>query len=386
MSTSILSLLPVPPGDVASGLRREVRTFLRAEFASGRIVPTLDSWLGGIDRAFSRRLGERGWLGMTWPRAYGGHERSQLERFVVLEELLACGAPVAFHWIADRQTGPLLLRFGTERQRREFVPRIARGECSFAIGMSEPDSGSDLASVRARARRVDGGWRVSGTKIWTSSAHEADYMITLVRTSGEPSDRHEGLSQLIVDLRDDDVEIRPIELLTGEHHFNEVVFHDTWVPDDRLVGRAGSGWRQVTSELAFERSGPERFLSVMHLVEAFVATYRAELDDTQAEVLGALVAKLWSLRQMSLAVAASLADGGSCEVEAALVKDAGTRFEQDMIEMLREASRPAGPDDPLAPEPLRSLIDFATMRAPGFTLRGGTNEILRVVIARGLGL
>ena len=387
MTSPMPSISPVAPARIDDGLRAEVRAFLREEIETARITPTLDSWLGGVDRGFSRRLGQRGWLGMTWPSQYGGHERSQLDRFVVVEELLAAGAPVAAHWVGDRQTGPLLLRYGTEDQRRTFLPRIAAGDATFAIGMSEPDSGSDLASVRTRARPVPGGWRVSGTKVWTSSAHEADHMITLVRTSGDPTDRHQGLSQLILDLDTDGVQIRPIKLLTGEHHFNEVVLDDVLVPSDRLVGEEGQGWQQVTSELAFERSGPERFLSVMRLIEAFAGVYGPHLDARQADTLGAIVAELWSLRQLSLAIAASLAEGANREVEAALVKDIGTKFEQESIEMLRRCSGTDGDgpnDGPHAA--LRDLLEFATLRSPGFTLRGGTNEILRVVVARGLGL
>lgn len=384
MSSQVLQLSPARLDDDASSLREEVRAFLRDERDAGSFEPSLDSWLGGFDRGFSERLGERGWLGMTWPTAYGGHERSQLERFVVVEELLAHGAPVAAHWIADRQTGPLLLRFGTEEQRTTFLPRIAVGRCSFAIGMSEPDSGSDLASVRTRARRDGDGWSISGTKVWTSSAHESDHMITLVRTSGDPSDRHEGLSQFIIDLDAPGVTIRPIELLTGEHHFNEVVLDEVRVAEDRLVGTLGAGWEQVTSELALERSGPERFLSVMQLIEVFARTYHDTADTDQLAALGQISAKLWSIRQMSLAVATALAEGRSCDVEAAVVKDLGTTFEQEAIEVLRLAIDDASftTSDPT----LRSLLDFAVMRAPGFTLRGGTNEILRVVVARGMGL
>jgi acyl-CoA dehydrogenase len=212
---------------------------------------------------------------MTLPRQYRGTDAGALHRFVVTEELLAAGAPVAAHWIADRQSGPALLRFGTEQQRAEILPGIARGELYFAIGMSEPDSGSDLASVRTRASRVDGGWLVNGTKLWTSGAHHAHFMITLVRTAPPAqapaeADRHAGLSQLIVDLAAPGVQVRPIRLLTGEHHFNEVVLADVFVPDSRLLGRAGDGWHQVTSELAFERSGPERILSTFPLLAAAV--------------------------------------------------------------------------------------------------------------------
>ncbi|WGX96946.1 acyl-CoA dehydrogenase family protein [Nocardioides sp. L-11A] len=365
-------------------LRAQVRAFLAQEVSSGRITTRCDQWLGGWDEAFSRRLGEHGWLGMTFPAAYGGAAAGALARFVVTEELLAAGAPVAAHWIADRQSGPGLLRFGTEEQKQTYLPRIARGECFFAAGMSEPDTGSDLASVRTRGTRVEGGWRISGTKVWASGAHRAHAMIALVRTEARTADRHAGLTQVIVDLPDPDVHIRPILLLSGEHHFNEVVFDDVFVPDDRVLGAPGAGWQQVTSELAMERSGPERVLSTFPLLSALVDRLASAGSEASAARLGALVARLWTLRQMSLAVAGRLQAGAAPAVEAALVKDLGTRYEGVVIEAARELGG-AVPDLGSA-DPVASLLAESILHSPGFTLRGGTNEILRGVVAKELGV
>ena len=196
---------------------------------------------------------------MTIPPEYGGHGRSALERYVVAEELLAGGAPVAAHWVADRQVAPNLLRYGSTELKRRYLPGIARSTCYFAVGLSEPDAGSDLAAVRTTGTRVDGGWIVSGVKIWTSGAHRAHALIALVRTS--PADgrqRHAGLSQLLIERDQPGVTIRPIISMTGEHHFNEVLFSDVFVPDGQVVGTIGAGWAQVTSELAYERSGADR--------------------------------------------------------------------------------------------------------------------------------
>ena len=358
-------------------LRRDVRAFVGDEIAKRRWAPSVDSWLTGWDPSFSKRLAERCWLGMTIPAEYGGHGRGFLERFAVTEELLAAGAPVGFHWIADRQVAPSLLRFGTEEQKQAYLPRIAAGECSFAIGMSEPDSGSDLASVRARAEKADGGWRVTGTKVWTSGAHEAEAFIALVRTApADPQHRHDGLSQLIVDLRAPGVRISPIISMTGRHHFNEVHLDDVFVPDQRLLGQAGSGWGQVTSELAYERSGPERWLSTFLLVRAW-----ASGDADGGEVgLGATVARLRALHQMSLAVAGALQAGNDADVPAAMVKVLGTRFEGDITQRAHLATTLSDRNG------YREAVDLALLQRPGFTLRGGTNEILRGVIARGLGM
>ncbi len=287
-------------------LRAEVRDFLTEEIAAGAFRPTPDSWLSRWDEDFSRKLAARGWLGMTIPPTeYGGHGRTFLERFVVTEELLAVGAPVAAHWIADRQIAPpSLLRFGTEEQKQAFLPRIAAGDMYWGIGMSEPDSGSDLASVRTRGVPVEGGWRVTGTKVWTSGAHEADAFFALARTAPlDPQHRHQGLSQFIVDLHSEGVEIRPIVSMNGEHHFNEVHLNEVFIPpDNRVLGEIGSGWTGVTSELAYERSGPERYLSTFPVYAGLLDQARAERASVDSR-LGATAGRLFGLHQMSRAVA-----------------------------------------------------------------------------------
>ena len=360
-------------------LRKEVRAFLEEARSGGAFASRCDAWLTGHDTAFSKQLAAAGWVGMALPPEHGGHGRSQVERYTVLEELLAAGAPVAAHWISDRQTGPLLLRYGTESQCRRFLPAIARGECYFGIGMSEPDSGSDLASIRSSARPTEGGWLLNGAKIWTSHAQRSDYMVTLVRTSPLKDDKHAGLSQLIVDLHGQGVEIRPIALLSGEPHFNEVIFRDAFIAEEMLVGIEGEGWRQVTSELAYERSGPERFLSTFPLLQQLVGMLGPAPPPGQAAAIGELAARLWALRQMSMRVAERLQAGEAPATDAALVKDLGTRFESEVIEVARDLIPPLS-----ASKEFRRLYWEGVLAAPGFTLRGGTNEILRGIVARSL--
>jgi alkylation response protein AidB-like acyl-CoA dehydrogenase len=364
-------------------LRHEVRAFLAGEIAGGRIVPHCDQWLAGWDPSFSRKLGQCGWIGMAFPPEYGGTSAGALARFVVTEELLAVGAPVAAHWIADRQCGPALVKFGTDEQKREFLPGIVRGEFFFAIGMSEPDTGSDLASVRTRGRRVDGGWLLNGTKIWTSGAHGAHAVIVLARTAPREQDRHAGLTQFIVELPAAGVQIRPIRLLTGEHHFNEVVFGDVFVPDSRVLGVPGAGWHQVTTELGLERSGPERILSTFPLLAAAMDELAKAGANVDPARIGAVVARLWALRQMSLAVAARLEAGLAANVQAAVVKDLGTRFESALVETVRLMLRVE--PDLHSPHQLTRMLAESVLHSPGFTLRGGTNEILRGVVAKALG-
>lgn len=372
----------LPPETEA--LRREVRSFLAESRDAGLWRPSGD-FASAFSADFSRALGRRGWIGMTWPGRYGGGERGNLDRYVVIEELLAAGAPVAAHWTADRQSGPLLLRYGTEAQKRGLLPRIVAGECYFAIGMSEPDAGSDLASIRTRAERVDDGWRLAGTKVWTSNAHRAHYAITLCRTAPRGEDRHAGLSQFVVDLASPGLAIRPIYNLAGNHDFNEVVFEDVFVPDEMLIGEEGDGWRQVTSELALERSGPERFLSTFRLLVELVRLLGRTPEPQAAAAVGRLTAHLWVLRRMSLSVAALLESGVTPNTEAAIVKNVGNAFEQEIPEIARLLVPSEGPLDE-ARARFDEVLAEAILHAPSYSLRGGTREILRSVIARGLGL
>ena len=368
----------------AEAFRAEVREFLRTSFDPPPPQVRARTWMG-FDADFSRRLAARGWVGVTLPREYGGASLDAFSRFVLVEELLAAGAPVSAHWIADRQSGPLIHKFGTDAQRRFYLPRICRGEAFFCIGMSEPNAGSDLAGVGSRARKVEGGWRLNGRKVWTTNAHHCHYMIALVRTSGEPADRQKGLSQFIVDLSLPGITVRPIRDLAGDAHFNEVFFDDVLLPDDALVGQEGSGWAQVNAELAFERSGPERIYSSVVLLEHWIeGLRRAPGGARHAAVVGRFATHLATLRRMSIAVTARLVQGDSPVVEAALVKDIGTGFEQEIPAVLEAlvAEDPAAELD----ADLLATVAYLAQVSPTFSLRGGTREILRGMIARGLGL
>jgi alkylation response protein AidB-like acyl-CoA dehydrogenase len=367
----------------AESARQRVRAFLDEERRSNRYVPRRSSW-STFDPEFSARAGAAGLIGVTWPKEFGGQELSSLSRFVITEEMLAAGAPCGAHWIADRQSGPQILRHGSERAKRQILPQIARGQCFFGIGMSEPGSGSDLAAVRTRATKCEGGWLVEGSKIWTTNAHHVHYLIALVRT-GEPGpDRHQGLTQLLIDLSQPGVTIRPIKDIGGHHEFNEVFFNDYFVSDDMMVGGEGDGWSMVTYELAFERSGPDRFLSDFRLLVELVEHVGANPDQRQAMEIGRLVAHLAALLRMSTSIADLLDQGKSPNTQAALVKDVGTAFERDIPEVVRRlVPLEASFEDE---DPLSETQADVLLRAPSFTLRGGTREILRSVIARGLGL
>ena len=368
-----------PTTQIHETLRRDVRAFLAEALTDLPASERARSWTG-FDAGFSAELGKRGWLGMTLPGKYGGHDRDAIERHVVVEELLAAGAPVAAHWIADRQSAPLILRNGTEGQRQTILPQIASGTCFFGIGMSEPNSGSDLASAQSRAQKTADGWLLNGTKLWTTYGHKADYMIVFCRTS-QSDVRHGGFSQLLVDMTLPGITISPVLDIAGEHHFNEVSFKDVVLAPDALLGKEGDGWAQVMSELAFERSGPDRFLSSFVLVDELLRCLKRSPGLAPHDDIGRMVARLIILRQMSLSVAGRLAQGEQPTLAASIVKDLGALFEQDVPEIARRVLS----QDAADPEYAR-VFHRILLAAPSFSLRGGTREILRGIIARGLGL
>jgi 3-oxocholest-4-en-26-oyl-CoA dehydrogenase alpha subunit len=370
--------------DAEHQLREDVRHFLADELPRGSFTPGL-GMNAAKDPDFSVKLGQQGWLGMALPKKYGGHDRSAVDRFIVVEEMLRWGAPVGHHWVADRQTGPVIARFGTEAQKQRFLPAICRGELSFSIGMSEPDSGSDLASLTTKATRDGDGWVLVGRKVWTTGADVNDWFVVLCRSSPveETGDKRLGLTQMIVDLKSPGLVATPIPFIDGTADFCEVVLDEVFVPDDLVLGEVGAGWKQNTSELAFERGGPDRWLSTYLIVEELLRQCEGEhVPDEVVDLLGEAAARYWVLHNLSLSLARTIDRGGSPSIEAALVKEMGTRFEQDVLNaVLGVVEFEPGA---AARSLFEQLLVTATLTAPSFTVRGGTNEILRSVAAKGL--
>jgi acyl-CoA dehydrogenase len=385
MSTHLsFDQIRLPPQ--CEALRAQVRAFLAQEISAGTFDPHHPGHADSYNRDFSRRIGAKGWIGMTWPKRYGGHERSQLERYVITEEFRVANAPANFHFVADRQSGPILLKYAPEHIKADILPRICRGELCFAIGMSEPGSGSDLFAAKTRATKADGGWRINGSKIWTTSAHVADYMLALFRTAPPTKEnRRHGLTQFLVDMRAPGITVNPINQMTGKPGFNEVVFADAFVPDDHVMGEIDGAWKQATSELAYERSGPERFLDTFYVLPELIRALGAEPDLRGAEGLGRLVAQLHTLRRMSVSVAGMLQAGKEPVVEGSIVKDLGTVWEQQLPGRVRELAAFLQPEL-LNHTALEDQLAYATVIAPKLTIQGGSTEILRGIIARGLGL
>jgi acyl-CoA dehydrogenase len=369
----------------AEQLRRDVRAFLQQEMESGTFGR--NSKNEAFSPEFSRKVGARGWIGMTWPRKYGGHERSHLERYVVTEEMLAAGAPARAHWVADRQSGPLILKYGAEEVKQEVIPQIVRGEAYFCIGLSEPNSGSDVFAASTKATKTEGGWLINGRKIWTSNAHRATHMIGMFRTSpAMPENRRYGLTQFLVKMNTAGITVRPILNLAGVHDFNEVIFDDAFVPDGYLLGEKDMAWQQATDELAYERSGPERFLETFSALVEFVRAAGPEPSERAVEGIGREIAHLKTLRRMSLSVAGMLQAGKTPVVEAAVVKDLGTNWAQSLPGKVRLLSPLNGVTVADNRSSYEEVLRHTTLIAPKLTIQGGTREVLRGIIARGLGL
>src|SRR3954465_3281282 len=384
MSSLNFDQIRLPPE--CDALRQEVRAFLADEVARGTFDPSRPGHGDSHDRAFSKRIGAKGWIGMTWPKKYGGQERTFLERYVVTEEFRVANAPVRLHFVADRQSGPILLKYAPEHIKADIVPRICRGELCFVIGMSEPGSGSDLFAAKTKATKVAGGWKINGTKIWTSNAHIADYMLGLFRTSPSTKEnRRHGLTQFLVDMKAPSITVNPIYQMTGQPDFNEVVFENVFLPDDYVLGEIDGAWKQATSELAYERSGPERFLETFYVLIELVRVLGDKPDIRSAEGLGRLVAQLHTLRRMSVSVNGMLQAGKEPVVEGSIVKDLGTLWEQKLPHRVRDLAAFIEETEGNRAT-LEEQLRFATLIAPKLTLQGGTTEVLRGIIARGLGL
>jgi len=252
--------------------------------------------------------------------------------------------------------------------------------------MSEPNSGSDLFAAKTKATETDGGYLINGTKIWTSSAHIADYMIAVFRTSpATKENRRHGLTQFLVDMKTPGIKVNPISQITGQAEFNEVVFTDAFMPDDHVLGEIDGAWKQATSELAYERSGPERFLETYYVLTELVRAVGSNPDTRSAEGIGRLVAQLHTMRRMSVSVAGMLQAGKEPVVEASIVKDIGTVWEQQLPHRVRDLAAFVE-ENASNRETLENQLSFAIKTAPKLTIQGGTTEVLRGIIARGLGL
>lgn len=363
--------------------RQELRQFLQEE-VSGRHSAT-----EGFDQGFSKKLTARGWIGMAWPAEYGGQGLGALEQLIYTEEMIKNDAPRGYHFIAERQVGPSVIRHGTEEQKEYWLRRIMNADVSFALGLSEPGAGSDLAAVSTRAVRDGDDYVVTGQKIWTSGAHHSDAVWLVVRTDpGAP--KHRGISCLMVDLDSPGISIRPLYDMTGQHHFNEVFFEDVRVPIDRRVGEENRGWYVLAEHLDFERSGIERLIDLERLFWRVMEAARERsrkgcLAEPVRARLAELAIELEVGRIMCYRSAWLQSVGQVPNYEASMAKAFGSEWCQRMS---NTAFQVFGLEAAaLADGGLSASVQQGYLGAVSRTIAGGTSEIQRNIIAtRGLGL
>jgi alkylation response protein AidB-like acyl-CoA dehydrogenase len=376
-------------------LRREIRDFVESELAQGTFDVAVNQWVRGYSPEFSRKVAERGWIGLTWPREYGGGGLGDIERLVYAEEMLRYGAPVSFHWMGERQIGQALIACGTEEQRREFLPRITRAEISFCLLFSEPEAGTDLASVKTRARETEDGFILDGQKVWTSGGHHADYGWLLARTDPDVP-KHKGLSEFILDMTLPGITVRPLIDMTGGQHVNEVFFDSVLVPKNTLVGQKNGGWKQLMAQIDHERSGMERVMGDYAVLTGLLNYCRTtrrngELLSDKPLIrnkLAQLAIEFEIGRLLIYRVAWLLGEGRSPTYEAALAKVCGTEFQQRLARSAMEILGLHGqvlPGSDCAPFGGIAAWDYSVSLS--YTLQGGASETMRNIVAmRGLGL
>jgi alkylation response protein AidB-like acyl-CoA dehydrogenase len=337
-----------------------------------------DSWIVGHDRAFAEELGKRGWLGMTWPVEHGGHGRSALERFVVFEALISTGAPIAAAWFADRQMGPALLQYGRDEQRRRWLPGIVAGTSMWCIGMSEPDAGSNVAGIRTRAVDAGDHWVVTGQKIWTSGAADADWCYLVARTNLDARP-HEGLSEMVVDMSSPGITVQPIVDITGDRHFCEVFFEEVRVPKAHLVGALDGSFRQIMRQMEHERGGIDRLVSNRRLYEDVLP-----LADRSDPLMRQEIAAIESGYRIGRLLVLRETLGQAPRQFSAATKTFCTELEQRIADFCGQV---LGPEATLAEPGLALRVSRDMMYAPAYTIMGGTTQILRNILGeRVLGL
>jgi alkylation response protein AidB-like acyl-CoA dehydrogenase len=335
-------------------------------------------------RAWDRKMADAGWAAISWPVDYGGRGATALEQLVFTEETIAAGAPTPVNVIGINNIAPAIMEYGTEQQKRELLPRMVRADDIWCQGMSEPDAGSDLASLRTRAVRDGDDFVVTGQKTWTSNGHRADWCALFVRTDPDVP-KHRGISCLVVDMRSPGIEARPLRTLTGDTEFAEVFFDEVRVPASALLGPLDGGWAVATSTLSHERAGAARLYAMIRLrLRDLVGDLRAaarldlvDLDDplllARLGELDARLAFLAVLCQRSIS-----APEGDASGAASLAKTVWGELEQDVAVLGHDV---LGARDP------GGRWSVARLSTRSLTIAGGTTQVNKNVTAvRVLGL
>ena len=376
-------------------LRHEVRTFLEEELQQGLWKPQCDAWIQGFDPDFTRRVARKGWLGLMWPAEYGGQDRGYVDRLIVTEEMLRFGAPAACHWFADRQIGGSILQYGTDAQKNDLLPRIARGEVFVGLGMSEPEAGSDLASLKTRAEELEDCFLVNGQKTWTSGGSYINYIDLFARTDFD-APKHKGISEFLVPMDLPGISRIPMIDITGTEAWNDIFFDNVRVPKDSLIGERGKGFYHVVEELAYERGGMERLMGNYPLYESLMRFVRQtyhqgvpliDIPGVRTQVAD-LEIEFEVGRLLMYRAAAVMDEGRPPTIEAAISKVYGTTFEQRLASAAMEM---LGAYGQLWEGSTQAVVDglaaHSYLASRGYSLQAGSTEVLKNVIAtRGLGL
>ena len=375
--------------------RQEVRDFLEEELRQGSFKPRCDAWIMAYDPEFTKRVAQKGWIGLTWPKEYGGQGRSFIDRLILTEEMLRYGAPAACHWFADRQIGGSLLAFGTEEQKREILPKIIRGEAYVGLGMSEPEAGSDLASLKMQAVEDGDDYIINGQKTWTSGGSHMNWIYLVVRTDPE-APKHRGISEFIVETTLPGITIHPIIDITGSEAWNEVFFDGVRIPKKYLIGEKNRGFYQILEQLDYERSGMERLMGNYPLFDAIIQFAKETKRNGKPLCQDSLIRhKLAQLqiefeigRLLIYRVALVMDEGRAPNWESAMAKAYGTAFEQYLASTAIEI---LGLYGQLSPEskrvPVQGMAYHSYLSSKGYSLQAGTSEILKNILAlRKLGL
>ncbi len=375
--------------------RQEVRDFLEEELRQGSFEPSCDAWIQGYSPEFTRKVAAKGWIGLTWPKEYGGQGRSNIDRLILTEEMLRYGAPSACHWFGDRQIGRSIITYGTEEQKRDLLPRILRGEAYVGLGMSEPEAGSDLASLQTRAVEDGDDYIIDGQKMWTSCAGFMNYIYLVARTDPD-APKHRGISEFVFDANLPGITIRPTIDITGSEAWGEVFYDGVRVPKTCLIGEKNRGFYQILNQLDYERAGLERLMGNYPLFDGIVQFTKetkrngAPLseDTLIRHKLAQLEIEFEVGRLLTYRVVLVMDEGRAPNVEAAMAKAYCTTFEQRLASVATEI---LGLYGQLLAEsmwaPILGMAPHSYLGSKGYSLQAGTTEVLKNIVAtRGLEL
>jgi len=375
--------------------RKEVSDFLEEEIRNGTFQPMCDGWIQGYSPEFTRKMAAKGWIGLSWPREYGGQGRSETDRLILTEELLRYGAPAACHWFADRQIGRSIIAHGTEEQKQELLPLILKGEAYIGLGMSEPEAGSDLASLQTRAVEDGDDYIIDGQKMWTSCARFMTHVYLVARTDPD-APKHRGISEFIIDAGLPGISIRPTIDITGSEAWGEVFYDGVRVSKKHLIGEKNRGFYQILNQLDYERAGLERLMGNYPLFKAIIEFTRETerngislcKDPLIRDKLARLQVEFEVGRLLTYRVVLVMEQGRAPNVEAAMAKAYCTTFEQRLASVATEI---LGLYGQLVAEskwaPILGMAPHSYLGSKGYSLQAGTTEVLKNIVAtRGLGL